>query len=117
MRRSNGSGDGEARAFAAAQVVARPGRMGESIEAHRRLAERAAEEGASLVIFPELSLTGYRDSLTIGDAVDLRDDALGPLAELAQGRGITIVAGAPLARGRGLMIGSITFGAEGTRGT
>ena len=117
MRRSNGSGDGQARAFAAAQVVARPGRMGESIEAHRRLAERAADEGASLVIFPELSLTGYRDSLVVGDAIDPRDAVLEPLAELAQRRAITIVAGAPLERGRGLMIGSITFGADGTRGT
>ena len=104
-------------AIAAAQVAARPNRLAESIAAHLEFAERAADEGASLVIFPELSLTGYRDTLTPGDAITPRDDALEPLAELAQRRGITIVAGAPLERGRGLMIGSINFGADGTRGT
>lgn len=116
MRREK-PGTEEARAFAAAQVVARPERMGESIEAHLALAAQAADEGAALVVFPELSLTGYRYTLTAGDAIGPGDSALDPLADLARQRGITIVAGAPLAAGRGLMIGSIIFGADGTRGT
>ena len=117
MRLSNGSGERQARTLAAAQVEARPGKMEESIEAHLRLAETAADAGASLVIFPELSLTGYRDTLTLGDAIGPGDGVLEPLAELAPRRGITIVAGAPLAAGQGLMIGSIIFGADGMRGT
>ncbi len=115
--RSASQEDGEANAFAAAQVAARPGRLAESVEAHLRLAEQAADEGAALVVFPELSLTGYRDTLTAGDAIEPGDPALEPLADLARRRGITIVAGAPLAAGRGLMIGSIIFRADGMRGT
>jgi predicted amidohydrolase len=103
--------------LAAAQFVARPGRLGESVAAHLRMAEHAADEAASLVIFPELSLTGYSTGLTLDDAIDPREAALDPLADLARSRRITIVAGAPLARGRGLVIGSIIFGADGARGT
>lgn len=84
---------------------------------HRRLAERAADEGAALVIFPELSLTGYSTSLTALDAMQPGDRALDPLAELARSRRIAIVAGAPIASPRGLVIGSITFDADGTRGS
>ena len=116
MRRERPA-EGEGRAFAAAQVVARPGRVGESIEAHLALAGQAADEGAALVVFPELSLSGYRNTLSAGDAIGPGDSVLGPLADLARRRGITIVAGAPLAAGRGLMIGSIIFGADGARGT
>jgi predicted amidohydrolase len=103
--------------IAAAQIRARPGRLAESVEAHLRLAGRAADEGASLVIFPELSLTGYSSALTHRDAIEPGDPMLEPLAELARERGITVVAGAPLASGRGIAIGSVTFGAGGARGT
>lgn len=103
--------------LAAAQVAPRPGRLGESISAHLRMAERAADEGASLVIFPELSLTSYSTALTLRDALEPRDGALDTLADLARARRITIVAGAPLARARGLVIGSIVFGPDGGRET
>lgn len=103
--------------FAAAQVVARPGRLAESVEAHLGLAGAAAAAGASLVIFPELSLTGYSTSLTLQDALAPDAPAYDPLSELARRHRIVIVAGAPLASPRGVLIGSITFGADGTRGT
>jgi predicted amidohydrolase len=102
--------------FAAAQVVARPGRLAESTEAHLGLATAAAAAGASLVIFPELSLTGYSTSLTLRDALEPEDAALDPLAELARRHRVAIVVGAPLASPRGVLIGSITFEADGSRG-
>ena len=103
--------------LAAAQVVARPGRLAASLEAHLALASAAAEAGASLVIFPELSLTGYSTSLTLRDALEPDAPAYDPLSELARRHQIVIVAGAPLASPRGVLIGSITFAPDGSRGT
>lgn len=103
--------------LAAAQIEARPGRVTDSLDAHRFLAGLAADSGAAFVIFPELSLTGYSAALTLRDAIEPAASALDPLADLARQRRITIVLGAPLASARGLMIGSITFGADGSRET
>ena len=44
---------------ALAQIPARLGEVEGNLDAHLRIAERAAREGARLVLFPELSLTGY----------------------------------------------------------
>lgn len=96
-------------ALAAAQLEARPGRLAESIEAHLLFATLAADAGARLVIFPELSLTSYDTTLTLRDAIDPDHPALRPLGELARRRGIVVVAGAPLASERGLLIGSVIF--------
>ena len=55
---------------AVAQPAGASQALGENVSTHVRLASRAAEHGAQLVVFPELSLTGYSWSLTAGDAVD-----------------------------------------------
>ncbi len=103
--------------IAAAQVDARPRRLAESVGAHVRMARAAADAGAELVVFPELSLTSYDRSLTFADAVDPADPAFAPLAALARDRGIVVVAGAPLASADGLLIGSLVFGPGDRVGT
>ena len=45
--------------FALAQVAPRLGRVRENLELHQEWARRAYEQGADVVVFPELSLTGY----------------------------------------------------------
>ena len=45
--------------LAVAQSIAKPGDLDGSIADHVRLASQAADQGAKLVVFPELSLTGY----------------------------------------------------------
>lgn len=103
--------------LAAAQLEARPRRLADSVEAHRRLAQAAAAAGAELVVFPELSLTSYDTSLTLADALDPAGAAFTPLSTLARERNIAIVAGAPLASKAGLLIGSLVFHPGGGTGT
>ena len=100
--------------LAAAQIEAHPRRLAGSIEAHLRAAAAAAGAGAALVVFPELSLTSYDTSLRRNDALAPDDPALAPLRSLARERRIVIVAGAPLASGNGLLIGSLIFGNDGS---
>lgn len=77
------------------------------------MANMAADRGAELVLFPELSLTGYSRELTHNDALDPRHVALEPLAHVSRTRGIAIVAGSPLASAAGLLISSISFFPDG----
>jgi predicted amidohydrolase len=103
--------------LAVAQIAARPGRLEDAVRAHVHLARAAAELGAKLVIFPELSLTGYRRSLTRADAIAVADPGLEPLAHAATMSAITIVAGAPLDSPKGLLIGSLAFRPTGETAT
>jgi predicted amidohydrolase len=100
--------------LAVAQIRARSGRMAESVEAHVRSAEIAAATGAKLVLFPELSLTGYSRTLTLADAIDPRTTALDPLREISRARDITIAVGAPLEGSSGLLIGNLSFCPDGS---
>jgi predicted amidohydrolase len=75
-----------------AQCDAVLGDVGRNLDAHLQLIEQARAQGAGLVVFPELSLTGYglRD-LTPDVAMRRDDDRLARLA--AASRGLDIVAG------------------------
>lgn len=84
-----------------------------SVRAHVRLAHVAADHGAQLVLFPELSLTGYDRALTREDALAFGDARLDPLQLAADEREIVIVAGAPIESGAGLHIGAMTFSPHG----
>jgi len=101
--------------FAVAQAISIPGDVAENVARHVRLAAVAARQGARLVVFPELSLTSYDMGLTARDAIALDDDRLAPLAGLAASQGLTIVAGAPLATGRGLHIAALVLHSDGRR--
>ncbi len=80
-----------------------------NVGVHVRLAVLAAEHGAQLVIFPELSLTGYHWDLTLEDAVDAADTRLLPLQTVADAHDVVVVAGAPIASSQGLHIGTMSF--------
>jgi predicted amidohydrolase len=51
------------RTIAVAQTCPVEGDVQANVEQHLRLAEAAAAEGARIVVFPELSLTGYELTL------------------------------------------------------
>lgn len=95
--------------LAVAQSIAQPGNLAQSIQDHLRLAQRAAEQGAQLVIFPELSLTGYDRGLTPDDALTPADPRLQPLQALADKHDMLIIAGAPILSSAGLHIGALNF--------
>ena len=99
--------------LAAAQIEACPGRLDQAIAVHVRMAGAAADGGAGLVVFPELSLTGYSRALKRHDAISPDASALRPLAETASKRGITIIAGAPMESPEGLRITNFCFLPDG----
>ena len=104
-------------ALVGAQSIAVRGNLRENVGHHVRLASQAADHGARLVLFPELSLTGYDRSLTTADAIVTSDARLQPLRNLARARDIVVVAGAPFAAPAGLHIAAIVFAPDGTVGT
>lgn len=62
-----------------------------NLAAHRRMAQAAIAAGSQLIVFPELSLTGYFVKDLVGDLALSRDDArLDPMRELS--RQIDVVA-------------------------
>ena len=101
---------------AAGQTLSRPGNIHDNVGQHLALGRRAAERGVELLVFPELSLTGYEPDLVA--ACELRpDDArLAPLRTLAARAGMTILVGAPVASedGQALSIGCIALFADRT---
>jgi predicted amidohydrolase len=77
---------------ALAQCDAVLGDVGRNLDSHLRLIEQARSQGAGLVVFPELSLTGYHLRDLTQEVAMRRDDAR--LARLAEAsRGLDLVAG------------------------
>lgn len=102
--------------IAAAQSHSVDGDLAANITRHLAFADAAASAGVQLLVFPELSLTGYHLPDLAQLAVSADDERLAPLAERARASGMTIVAGAPLAAGAAKPhIGVITFHPDGSR--
>lgn len=99
--------------LAAAQFIATPRDVQHNVRRHVRLASLAADHGAQLVVFPELSLTSYDLQVTRDDALAPDDSRLRPLAQIARERDVIVVAGAPLAGPDGLCIGAIVYHPDG----
>jgi predicted amidohydrolase len=93
----------------AIQTIAVPGDLAQSVQDHVRLATRGAREGASIAVFPELSLTGYSRRLTHADALSPTDQRIAALRELAVAHRILVIAGAPVSSSIGLHIGALCF--------
>jgi predicted amidohydrolase len=104
--------------IAAAQVRSIRGDVESNIRTHLAAIQAAAANGAMLLIFPELSLTGYEPDLAEKMAMEADDTRLASLGNLAQERGITVVVGAPLrSTGEKPRLAAIVFGSDGTRRT
>jgi len=95
--------------LAVAQSSSIRGDITGNVTHHAELAEAAARRGARLIIFPELSLTGYEPDLAMRLALTANDPRLRPLKEVAEVSGITIVAGAPMMTKAGLHIAAFVF--------
>ena len=72
-----------ARSLAAAQTIPKRGDVEANLEGHSRLIHAAAEGQARVLVFPELSLTGYELDLADDLAFSENDPRLTPLVELA----------------------------------
>ncbi|MDT0136892.1 carbon-nitrogen hydrolase family protein [Acidovorax sp. PRC11] len=101
---------------AAAQTTSRPGGPAANIDTHLRFAQAAADAGVNVLVFPELSLTGYDLPALEHWARAPEDQAFAPLREAARRHGMSLVVGtpAPAERPGGRPgIGAITFRADG----
>jgi predicted amidohydrolase len=92
--------------IAAAQTVPKNGDIAANLDDHYRLTAVAAEHGARLIIFPEMSLTGYRRSNAMSLSLTMNDERLAKLQDVAIKKNIIIVAGAPMLLDSGLHIGA-----------
>lgn len=104
--------------IAAAQVASIRGNLARNIQTHASAITAAATRGVSVLIFPELSLTGYEPELAAALALTADDPILAPLGELARQCRMHVSAGVPLAvAGRKPSLGAILFGPDGSRRT
>jgi predicted amidohydrolase len=104
------------RAIAVAQTVPARGNIEANIQQHLRLAEVAAGWQAQVLVFPELSLTGYELDLADASAFSAADPRLAPLVEACAAQAMTVVAGAPVRLDTRLHAGAFIIGPDGSVG-
>lgn len=82
--------------IAAAQVPSVRGDVDGNIATHAAAMAAAAKYEVAVLVFPELSLTGYEPDLAAELAITAGDSRLAPLLALAREHQIEAVVGAPL---------------------
>src|ERR1700733_13587250 len=92
------------RAIAAVQTTPIRGDVDANIEQHVALVSVGASAGAKVLVFPELSLTGYEMELAGELAFSEGDARLAPLADAASKHGVILLVGAPARVESGLHI-------------
>jgi predicted amidohydrolase len=80
-----------------------------NIEQHKRLIDLAAVNLAHIVVFPELSLTGYEPTLARTLATDPGDPRFDDFQTISNTRQITIGVGMPIRTRTGICIGMVLF--------
>lgn len=93
----------------AAQTRPFKGDIEKNIDAHKKLIKLAVDCGATLICFPELSLTGYEPTLAKELAIRSDDSRLDEFQPLSDLHNLAIALGAPVKTGRGTEIGMIIF--------
>lgn len=79
--------------LAIAQTSSEKGDINENIRRHSRVVSCAADHGARVVVFPELSLTGYEPTIAAETAIEACDPRLDLLQEVSDCRNIMVIAG------------------------
>jgi predicted amidohydrolase len=92
-----------------AQTRAVKGDIEANLVNHKKAIELAASHGAKMIIFPELSLTGYEPELANALATDKDEERFNDLQQVSDERNIEIGAGIPIRSGKGILIGMIIF--------
>lgn len=95
--------------IAAAQLKPVKGDIQQNINKHKSLVSLAVAGKADMIIFPELSITGYEPELA-KDLVTAKDDSrFDVFQQISDKETITIGIGAPLKAGDGITISMIIF--------
>ncbi|EKT4502641.1 carbon-nitrogen hydrolase family protein [Pseudomonas aeruginosa] len=93
----------------AVQLASPKGDLPGNLQRHLVCIEQAAALGAELVVFPELSLTGYEPSVARQSALPVTSARLDPLQAACDRLGITVAVGLPLPTPDGIRIGMPVF--------
>jgi predicted amidohydrolase len=101
--------------MAVAQTGSVRGDVEGNVATHLRFTDAAARHGARLIVFPELSLTGYEPDIAAIHTLTPEDPLLRPLCDAARRHSMTIVVGTPYASPKGLHIAAFAIQPEGTR--
>ncbi|PHN01799.1 carbon-nitrogen hydrolase family protein [Flavilitoribacter nigricans] len=92
-----------------AQISAVPGDIAANINSHRESIRRAAAHGGELIVFPELSLSGYEPTLMKDMAVAPDDPRLQVFQQLSKQHAIRIALGVPLQTADGIAISMLIY--------
>lgn len=95
--------------IALAQIPAEKGNIEFNLALHRKMIHGAAGADVDVIIFPELSLTGYEPELAEALAMSPDDPRLQVFQDLSAQHRITIAAGAPIKTKEGPAIGLLKF--------
>lgn len=90
--------------IALAQIRTVKGNISENIKTHLKFINLAAKKGADLIIFPELSITGYEPELAEKLAIRPTDTNLTQIQKTSNSKGIIICLGAPTIHKNGICI-------------
>lgn len=89
----------------AVQLTSHKGDLASNLQRHLYCVEQAIAHGAQLVVFPELSLSGYEPTLARHLAQPANTSLLAPVQAICDRRGITVAVGLPLQTADGIHIG------------
>ena len=90
------------------------GNIAENIKRHEKLIKYAAEKEVDILLFPELSLTGYEMELAADLAMGFFDERIQPLMDLSRNHKMVIIVGAPVRIDMRLYIGAFVFNPDGS---
>lgn len=94
---------------AAAQSKSVRGDIEANVQGHLRILEKAAENEVDLIIFPELSLTGYEPDLAETHHLLPSDPRLNPFQDFADNNSMHILVGAPYKEDRKTHIAAFLY--------
>jgi len=92
-----------------AQIKPVKGDVTFNIQHHKTFIHLAVEESAEMIVFPELSITGYEPSLAKELATTKEDERLEAFQQISDKNNIVIGVGIPLNSNNGIMIGMVIF--------
>lgn len=95
--------------IALAQIESITGDITANIQQHLSWAKKAKTENASIIVFPELSLTAYEPKLADELAMDIRDERLNIFQEFADQNDMIVCPGGPVRTEDGVHIAMIIF--------
>lgn len=98
-----------------AQTRPRKGDVTSNLAEHKELVQLAVHLGADMILFPELSVTGYEPHLAHELATHREDDRLNELQQLSMTHNITVGVGMPVSSATAPYISTIILGPQGKR--